>query len=225
MCRDIGNLRTDAPDLAPVAQPGEILFTGLNHVRLCCRRRDLVRLDDFRRLFTALRRRPRFGDDGSCLGQPNLMKYQQEPRWPYATTETLQRRATVAAPIHHLIPRAPKPVGPYSHVVEADGWLFVTGQLATDPDDDSLPLPKGIEAQTRKVMDNLQRALAGVGAGFEHVVCVRIFLTDFERDYAALNRVYTEYFEPSRLPARTTVGVTHLARGGIVEIDLIARRS
>jgi hypothetical protein len=73
----------------------------------------------------------------------------------------------------HLIPNAPKPVAPYSHVVEVDGWLFVTGQLATDPDDDSLPLPEGIEAQTRKVMDNLKRALAGAGAGFEHVVCVR----------------------------------------------------
>ena len=91
----------------------------------------------------------------------------------------------MTVPIYHLIPNAPKPVAPYSHVVEADGWLFVTGQLATDPDDDSLPLPEGIETQTRKVMDNLKRALAGVGAGFEHVVCVRIFLTDFERDYAA----------------------------------------
>jgi reactive intermediate/imine deaminase len=130
----------------------------------------------------------------------------------------------VKTPIFHLIPNAPKPVAPYSHVVEADGWLFVTGQLATDPDDDSLPLPEGIEAQTRKVMDNLKSALAGVGVGFEHVVCVRIFLTEFERDYAALNRVYAEYFEPGRLPARTTVGVTHLARGGIVEVDLIARR-
>ena len=74
-------------------------------------------------------------------------------------------------------------------------------------------------------MDNLKRALAGAGAGFEDVVCARIFLTHFERDYAAFNRLYTEYFKPDRLPARTTVGVTHLARGGIVEIDLIARRS
>ena len=73
------------------------------------------------------------------------------------------------------------------------------------------------------MMDNPKRALAGAGA--EHVVCVRIFLTDFEREYAAFNRLYTEYFGPDRLPARTTVGVTHLARGGIVEIDLIARRS
>jgi 2-iminobutanoate/2-iminopropanoate deaminase len=130
----------------------------------------------------------------------------------------------MSAPIYHLIANAPKPVAPYSHVVEADGWLFVTGQLATDPDDDSLPLPRGIEAQTRKVMDNLKRALAGAGASFEHVVCARIFLTDFERDYGVFNRIYSEYFGPERLPARTTVGVTHLARGAIVEIDLIARR-
>jgi reactive intermediate/imine deaminase len=128
------------------------------------------------------------------------------------------------APIFHLIADAPKPVGPYSHVVEAGDFLFVTGQLATDPDDDSLPLPVGIEAQTRKVFDNLKRALAGAGAGFAHVICVRIFLTAFERDYAPLNRIYLEYFPSDRLPARTTVGVTHLARGGIVEIDMIAYR-
>jgi 2-iminobutanoate/2-iminopropanoate deaminase len=130
----------------------------------------------------------------------------------------------VSAPVYRLIPGAPKPVAPYSHVVEVDGWLFVTGQLPTDPDDDTLPLPAGIEAQTRQVMDNLGRVLAGAGAGFERVVSVRIFLTDFERDYAAFNRIYAEYFAPDRLPARTTVGVTHLARGAVVEVDLIARR-
>jgi 2-iminobutanoate/2-iminopropanoate deaminase len=130
----------------------------------------------------------------------------------------------MATPIFHMIADAPKPVAPYSHVVEADGWLFVTGQLATDPDDDSLPIPAGIEAQTRKVLDNLRRALAGAGAGFEHVVCVRIFLTDFERDYATMNRIYAGYFKPGRLPARTTVGVAALARGAVIEIDMIARR-
>jgi 2-iminobutanoate/2-iminopropanoate deaminase len=130
----------------------------------------------------------------------------------------------VSGPIFHLIADAPRPVAPYSHVVEVDGWLFVTGQLATDPRDDSLPIPPGIEAQTRKVMDNLRRALAGAGAGFEHVVSARIFLTAFERDYATMNAIYATYFKPDRLPARTTVGVTHLARGGIVEIDLIAYR-
>jgi reactive intermediate/imine deaminase len=127
-------------------------------------------------------------------------------------------------PIFHMIPDAPRPVAPYSHVVEQDGWLFVTGQLATDPDDDAAPLPAGIEAQTARVMDNLSRALRGVGAGLADVVCVRIFLTRFEQDYAAMNALYASYFPPERLPARTTVGVTALARGGIVEIDLIARR-
>jgi 2-iminobutanoate/2-iminopropanoate deaminase len=123
-----------------------------------------------------------------------------------------------------MIPNAPKPVAPYSHVVEVDGWAFVTGQLATDPDDDSLPMPVGIEAQTHKVMNNLTRALQGAGLGLDRVVSVRIFLTDFERDYALMNRVYESYFAKNRLPARTTIGVTALARGGIIEIDMIARR-
>jgi 2-iminobutanoate/2-iminopropanoate deaminase len=126
--------------------------------------------------------------------------------------------------IFHFMPDAPKPVAPYSHAVEADGFVFVTGQLATDADDDARPMPDGIEAQTRKVMDNLGRVLKGVGLGFANVVCARIFLTDFERDYAAMNAIYATYFAPDRLPARTTIGVTRLARGGIVEIDLIARR-
>ena len=130
----------------------------------------------------------------------------------------------MADAIFHLIAGAPKPVAPYSHVVEKDGWLFVTGQLATDPDDDSLPPPAGIEAQTHKVMDNLRRALAGAGSSFADVLCLRVFLTDFERDYAAFNTIYTSYFGPERLPARTTVGVTALARGGIIEIDMIASR-
>jgi enamine deaminase RidA (YjgF/YER057c/UK114 family) len=66
--------------------------------------------------------------------------------------------------------------------------------------------------------------LHGAGLDFARVVSVRIFLTDFARDYAAMNRIYETYFSEGRLPARTTVGVTHLARGGLVEIDLIARR-
>jgi reactive intermediate/imine deaminase len=127
-------------------------------------------------------------------------------------------------PIFHLLHDAPKPVAPYSHAVEADGFVFVTGQLATDPEDDARPIPEGIEAQTRKVMDNLRRVLKGLGLDFANVLSVRIFLTAFERDYAAMNALYATYFAADRLPARTTVGVTHLARGGIVEIDLIAKR-
>ena len=126
--------------------------------------------------------------------------------------------------IFHLLPDAPKPVAPYSHAVEAGPFVFVTGQLATDPDDDLLPIPSGIEAQTRKVMDNLARVLKGCGMTFANAVFVRIYLTDFKRDYAAMNAIFSSYFESSRRPGRTTVGVTDLARGGIVEIDLIAFR-
>jgi reactive intermediate/imine deaminase len=128
-------------------------------------------------------------------------------------------------PIFHLLPNAPKPVAPYSHAVEAGAFVFVTGQLATDPDDDSLPIPAGIEAQTHKVMDNLTRVLKGCGLTLGNVVCVRIFLTDFKADYAKMNEIFSTYFAADKRPARTTVGVTDLARGGIVEIDMIAVRS
>jgi 2-iminobutanoate/2-iminopropanoate deaminase len=127
-------------------------------------------------------------------------------------------------PIYHLLPDAPKPVTPYSHAVEAGGFIFVTGQLATDPDDDDLPLPAGIEAQTHKVMDNLKRVLKGCGSSLADAVCVRIFLTDFKGDYARMNAVFSSFFTDGKRPARTTVGVTDLARGGIVEIDMIAVR-
>jgi 2-iminobutanoate/2-iminopropanoate deaminase len=126
--------------------------------------------------------------------------------------------------VFHMIKNAPKPVAPYSHAVEVDGFVFVTGQLATDPDDDSRPIPDGIDAQTRKVMDNLSRVLTGAGLTLAHAVMVRVYLTDFVRDYAAMNTLYASYFPPDGLPARTTVGVTHLARGGIIEIDCVAKR-
>ena len=127
--------------------------------------------------------------------------------------------------IFHLLPDAPKPVAPYSHAVEAGGFVFVTGQLATDPVDDSLPIPPGIEAQTHKVMDNLIRVLRGCGLTLANVVCERIFLTDFKGDYARMHEIFSTYFAADKRPARTTVGVTDLARGGIIEIDMIAVRS
>jgi reactive intermediate/imine deaminase len=128
-------------------------------------------------------------------------------------------------PLFHLLADAPKPVAPYSHAVEANGFVFVTGQLATDPENDDLPMPEGIEAQTAKVMANLGKVLAGIGLGLEHIVSVRIFLTAFDRDYAAMNAIYASYFPEDRRPARTTVGVNGLARGGLVEIDMVAVRS
>ena len=96
--------------------------------------------------------------------------------------------------------------------------------IPADPDDDAKPLADGIEAQTRRVMDNLVLVLGELGLGLEQVTSARVFLTDFERDYAGLNEVYAPYFPAGRLPARTCVGVTALARGALVEIDMIAKR-
>jgi reactive intermediate/imine deaminase len=123
-----------------------------------------------------------------------------------------------------MIEGAPTPVAPFSHAVTADGWLFVTGQMPTDPNNDDAPLPAGIEAQTRRVIENLGLVLAGAGSGLDAVVFARVYLTHFERDYEAMNAVYRGYFESGRLPARTCIGVTGLARGAMVEIDLLAKR-
>jgi 2-iminobutanoate/2-iminopropanoate deaminase len=125
---------------------------------------------------------------------------------------------------HLMIQNAPTPVAPFSHAVAADGWLFVTGQMPTDPADDAAPLPEGVEAQTRRVVENLKLVLAGGGSALDHVVFARVYLTHFERDYAAMNEVWRSYFAPGKLPARTCIGVTGLARGALVEIDLLARR-
>ena len=130
----------------------------------------------------------------------------------------------MTTPLFHMIAAAPTPVAPFSHAVEAEGWVFVTGQMPTDAENDAAPLPEGIEAQTGKVMENLRLVLGGLGLGLGHVVAARVFLTRFKEDYAAMNRTYASYFPPERLPARTCVGVTGLARDALVEIDLIARR-
>ena len=130
----------------------------------------------------------------------------------------------MSLPIHHMIASGPRPVAPFSHAVEADGWVFVTGQMPTDPAEPDAPLPEGVAAQTQRVIDNLKIVLGGIGLGLAHVTMARIYLTEFQRDYAAMNEVWVRNFEAGKLPARTTVGVTGLAVGALVEIDLVARR-
>ncbi len=110
-------------------------------------------------------------------------------------------------------------VAPYSHAVRAGDFLFVTGQLAEDPDTGDV-IKGSIEAQTERVMENLRLVLEHAGTGFEKVVMSRIFVTDF-RYYETVNRIYASHFTVGRYPGRTTVGVTVLAGFGDVEIDLI----
>lgn len=119
---------------------------------------------------------------------------------------------------------APDPVAPFSHAVEYDGWYFVTGQMPTYPGDDTRPPASGIREQTVRVMENLKIVLGSLGLTFDHVACARVYLTHFNDDYATMNGVYASYFSKDRLPARTCIGVTALARGARVEIDLLARR-
>ena len=123
----------------------------------------------------------------------------------------------------HMIAGGPKPVAPFSHAVETDGFVLITGQMPDTPEAPGI-LPEGIVAQTHAVMANLQKVLTGVGLGFEHVAMARIYLTRFKQDYAAMNETYRSYFAQDRLPARTCVGVTGLAYDALIEIDLIARR-
>jgi 2-iminobutanoate/2-iminopropanoate deaminase len=123
----------------------------------------------------------------------------------------------------HMISGGPKPVAPFSHAVETDGFIFVTGQMPDTPDAPG-QLPDTIEQQTCAVMENLRLVLAGLDLSFEHVVMARIYLTRFSQDYAAMNETYRSYFAEGRLPARTCVGVTGLAYDALIEIDLICRR-
>ena len=116
----------------------------------------------------------------------------------------------------------PPPTAAYSHAVKSGDYLFVTGQLGVDPVTNELVSSDTAE-QAAQVMRNLETVLRGAGTTFDRAVMARIFIVNFAADYPAVNQVYASYFERGRYPARTTVGVTHLALGAAVEIDLIVR--
>jgi reactive intermediate/imine deaminase len=138
--------------------------------------------------------------------------------------ETVHRRRATMSLLFHMIGGAPDPVAPFSHAVEADGWVFLTGQMPFAGTSNASGYPETIEAQTHQVMKNLITVLEGCGLGLTNVAAVRVFLRHFDEHYARMNDVYASYFPPERRPARTCIGVTGLARGALVEIDMIARR-
>lgn len=113
---------------------------------------------------------------------------------------------------------APAAVGPYSHAVKANGFIFVSGQLGLDPV--SGTLPEGIEAQTRQSLENLKTIVEGCGSDLAHVVKTGIFLADIQ-DFGKVNEIYAEYFTDEK-PARSCVEVANLPKGGLVEIEVIA---
>ena len=130
----------------------------------------------------------------------------------------------MSALVFHMVGGAPDPVAPFSHAVEADGWVFVTGQMPFTGASNDSAYPDTIEEQTHQVMRNLTAVLQGCGLGLGDVAAVRVFLRHFDQHYERMNGVYASYFAADRRPARTCVGVTGLARGALVEIDMIARR-
>ena len=110
---------------------------------------------------------------------------------------------------------------PFSKVVEANGFVFLAGQVGSIPGTHG-PVPGGIEAETRAMLDNVGRLLHAVGLDFGDVVKCTVYLLEFD-DFAAMNAVYREYF-PSEPPTRATVGVTALAEDFRVEIEVLAAR-
>ena len=119
-----------------------------------------------------------------------------------------------------------RPAGflPSFHAVDTDGFVFLTGPFPRDLDAPDAPFPDGIAAQTSRTMGNLARALGALGLGLEHLVSVRVYLSAFERDYAAMNDAYAAALPEGGRPVRSCIGVTALVRGALIEVEAIARR-
>jgi 2-iminobutanoate/2-iminopropanoate deaminase len=115
--------------------------------------------------------------------------------------------------------KAPAAIGPYSQAVMANGFLFSAGQIALDPATGQM-VDGGIQAQTERVMENLKSVLDAAGLDWNAVVRTTVYLHDMA-DFPAVNEIYGKWIGEAR-PSRSTVQVTALPRGGLVEIDMIA---
>jgi 2-iminobutanoate/2-iminopropanoate deaminase len=116
-------------------------------------------------------------------------------------------------------PGAPAAIGPYSHAVEADDTLWVSGQVGIDPATGQM-VPGGIEAETRQALKNLEAVLKAAGYSARDVVQAQVFLADMN-DFAAMNAIYAETFR-SEPPARATVQVARLPKDARIEIACVA---
>ncbi len=121
----------------------------------------------------------------------------------------------------HEVPSAPRPIGPYSVATEANGFVFLSGQVALDPESNE-PVHGDVEEQTHQVMRNIGRVLDDLGLGYDDIVKTTIYLDDIG-DFPSVNGVYEVYLSESR-PARSTVEVAALPGGFLVEIEVIAAR-
>ena len=106
-----------------------------------------------------------------------------------------------------------------SDIVLVNGWGIISGLGPIDLKNDRVPLPEGIEAQTKKVLANLETLLKAAGMGRENVVAVRVFLVEAPRLLARMNAAYVGFFAADRLPARSVAGVSYLTRGSQIEME------
>ena len=115
--------------------------------------------------------------------------------------------------------RGPKPIGPYSQGIKANGLVYLSGQVALDPKTAEL-VGADIRQQTERVLENIKGILEAAGVNLHHVLKTTVFLKDMN-DFAAMNEVYARYFA-SAPPARSTVQVSRLPKDALVEIEVIA---
>ena len=118
-----------------------------------------------------------------------------------------------------LTDRGPKPIGPYSQAIRANGFLYVSGQVGLDPKSGEMTGPD-IQQQTQRTLENVKGILEAAGLNLHHVVKTTVFLKDMN-DFATMNEVYAKYFT-SAPPARSTVQVARLPKDALVEIEVIA---
>ncbi|MBI5840250.1 MAG: RidA family protein [Chloroflexi bacterium] len=115
--------------------------------------------------------------------------------------------------------KAPKAIGPYSQAIRTENIVFTAGQIALDPSAGEL-IPGGIEEQTRQVLTNLKHVLEAADSGLAYVVKTIVFLKDMN-DFPKMNAIYAEFFNENP-PARSTIAVAALPKGGLVEIEAVA---
>lgn len=117
------------------------------------------------------------------------------------------------------VPDAPKAIGPYSHAIIADDFIFLAGKIGTDPKTEKL-VEGGIEAETEQTLKNIGAVLKASGSDFDQVVKATVFLADMN-DFAKMNEIYGRYFK-APYPARSTVQVARLPRDAKIEIEVVA---
>jgi 2-iminobutanoate/2-iminopropanoate deaminase len=167
------------------------------------------------RPMTVLHRRARVGPDLITL-RPRTGPGKIVPAFSSSTRFLMNELQKVATE------RAPAAIGPYSQAVVADGWIYTSGQIALDPESGTMD-GGDIEHQTRRVLQNLDAVLAAAGGHASTVVRTTVYLTDLQ-GFSVVNDVYGEYFGEHR-PARSTVEVSALPAGAMIEIDAVARVS